>query len=179
MTSLWQLKRFEARIPLFKSLDCPLALAAAGMNQRFTRYPPVINHNLGWCNYINGEFCDVITIHVHLQRGFNYTDGFPSQRASNVERFSMSRRNHAGRTERSCPSIFSPSAMWMKKAATSRILPPFSPSAFPAATYSPRSQQWTLDNAHRPTKSVMKMMNWVSTGRDESNHSTRTATQML
>ena len=50
MTSLWQLKRFEARIPLFKSLDCPLALAAAGMNQRFTRYPPVINHNLGWCN---------------------------------------------------------------------------------------------------------------------------------
>ena len=51
MTSLWQLKRFEARIYLFKSLDCPLALAAAGMNQRFTRYPPVINHNLGWCNY--------------------------------------------------------------------------------------------------------------------------------
>ena len=50
MTSLWQLKRFEARIPLFKSLDCPLALAAAGMNQHFTRYPPVINHNLGWCN---------------------------------------------------------------------------------------------------------------------------------
>ena len=50
MTSLWQLKRFEARISLFKSLDCPLALAAAGMNQRFTRYPPVINHNLGWCN---------------------------------------------------------------------------------------------------------------------------------
>ena len=30
--------------------DCPLALATAGMNQRFTRYPPVINHNLGWCN---------------------------------------------------------------------------------------------------------------------------------
>ena len=51
MTLLWQLKRFEARIPLFKSLDCPLALAAAGMNQRFTRYPPVINHNLGWCNW--------------------------------------------------------------------------------------------------------------------------------
>ena len=51
MTSLWLLKRFEARIALFKSLDCPLALAAAGMNQRFTRYPPVINHNLGWCNY--------------------------------------------------------------------------------------------------------------------------------
>ena len=51
MTSLWQFKRFEARIPLFKSLDCPLALAAAGMDQRFTRYPPVINHNLGWCNY--------------------------------------------------------------------------------------------------------------------------------
>ena len=51
MTSLWQLKRFEARIPLFKSLDCPLALAAAGMNQRFTRFPPVINHNLGWCNW--------------------------------------------------------------------------------------------------------------------------------
>ena len=50
MTSLWQLKRFEARISLFKSLDCPLALAAAGMKQRFTRYPPVINHNLGWCN---------------------------------------------------------------------------------------------------------------------------------
>ena len=50
MTSLWQLKRFEARISLFKSLDCPLALAAAVMNQRFTRYPPVINHNLGWCN---------------------------------------------------------------------------------------------------------------------------------
>ena len=52
MTSLRQLKRFEARIPLFKSLYCPLALAAAGMNQRFTRYPPVINHNLGWCNYM-------------------------------------------------------------------------------------------------------------------------------
>ena len=51
MTSLWQLKRFEARISLFKSLDCPLALAAAGMNQRFTRYPPVINYNLGWCNW--------------------------------------------------------------------------------------------------------------------------------
>ena len=51
MTSLWQLKRFEARISLFKSLVCPLALAAAGMNQRFTRYPPVINHNLGWCNW--------------------------------------------------------------------------------------------------------------------------------
>ena len=50
MTSLWQLKRFGARISLFKSLDCPLALAAAGMNQRFTRYPPVINYNLGWCN---------------------------------------------------------------------------------------------------------------------------------
>ena len=50
MTSLWQLKRFEARISLFKSLDCPFALAAAGMNQHFTRYPPVINHNLGWCN---------------------------------------------------------------------------------------------------------------------------------
>ena len=53
MTSLWQLKRFEARIPLFKSLDCPLALAAAGMNQHFIRYPPVINHNLGWCNLFN------------------------------------------------------------------------------------------------------------------------------
>ena len=52
MTSLWQLKRFEARISLYKSLDCPLALAAAGMNQRFTRYPPVINYNLGWCNWI-------------------------------------------------------------------------------------------------------------------------------
>ena len=50
MTSLRQLKRFEARISLFKSLDCPLALAAAGRNQRFTRYPPVINDNLGWCN---------------------------------------------------------------------------------------------------------------------------------
>ena len=50
MTSLQQLKRFEARISLFKSLDCPLALAAAGRNQRFTRYPPVINHNQGWCN---------------------------------------------------------------------------------------------------------------------------------
>ena len=50
MTSLRQLKIFEARISLFKSLDCPLALAAAGMNQRFTRYPPVINHNLGRCN---------------------------------------------------------------------------------------------------------------------------------
>ena len=48
---LLQFKRFEARISLFKSLDCPLALAVAGMNQRFTRYPPVINHNLGWCNY--------------------------------------------------------------------------------------------------------------------------------
>ena len=54
MTSLWQLKRFEARISLFKSLDCPLALAAAVMNQRFTRYPPVINHNLGWCNW---DYC--------------------------------------------------------------------------------------------------------------------------
>ena len=32
MTSLRQLKIFEARIYLFKSLDCPLALAAAGMN---------------------------------------------------------------------------------------------------------------------------------------------------
>ena len=32
MASLLQLKRFEARISLFKSLDCPLALAAAGMN---------------------------------------------------------------------------------------------------------------------------------------------------
>ena len=32
MTSLRQSKRFEARISLFKSLDCPLALAAAGMN---------------------------------------------------------------------------------------------------------------------------------------------------
>ena len=50
MTSLQQLKRFEARISLFKSLDCPLALAAAGRNQRFTRYPPMINHNQGWCN---------------------------------------------------------------------------------------------------------------------------------
>ena len=50
MTSLQQLKRFEARISLFKSLDCPLALAAAGRNQRFTRYPPVINYNQGWCN---------------------------------------------------------------------------------------------------------------------------------
>ena len=51
MTSLRQLKRFEARISLSKSLDCPLALAAAGRNQRYTMYPPVINHNLGWCNY--------------------------------------------------------------------------------------------------------------------------------
>ena len=51
MTSLQQLKRFEARISLFKSLDCPLALAAAGRNQRFTRYPPVINHNQCWCNW--------------------------------------------------------------------------------------------------------------------------------
>ena len=50
MTSLQQSKGFEARISLFKSLDCPLALAAAGRNQRFTRYPPVINHNQGWCN---------------------------------------------------------------------------------------------------------------------------------
>ena len=56
MTSLWQLKRFEARMSLFKSLDCPLALAAAGMNQRFTRYPPVINHNLGWCNFLRPAF---------------------------------------------------------------------------------------------------------------------------
>ena len=53
MTSLWQLKRFKARISLFKSFDCPLALAAASMNQRFTWYPPVINHNLGWCNYLS------------------------------------------------------------------------------------------------------------------------------
>ena len=51
MTSLHQFKRFEARISLFKSLDCPLALAAAGRNQRFTRYLPVINHNQGWCNW--------------------------------------------------------------------------------------------------------------------------------
>ena len=58
MTSLWQLKRFEARISLFKSLDCPFALAAAGMNQRFTRYPPVINHNLGWCNYFIPQLQD-------------------------------------------------------------------------------------------------------------------------
>ena len=50
MTSLWQFKGFEARISLYKSLDCPLVLAAVGRNQRFTRYPPVINHNLGWCN---------------------------------------------------------------------------------------------------------------------------------
>ena len=50
VTSLQQLKRFEARISLFKSLDCPLALAAAGRNQRFTRYPPVINHNQGYTN---------------------------------------------------------------------------------------------------------------------------------
>ena len=61
MASLRQLKRFEARISLFKSLDCPLALAAAGRNQRFTRYPPVINHNLGWCNYIHKESWNVIT----------------------------------------------------------------------------------------------------------------------
>ena len=52
MTSLRQLKRFETRISLSKSLDCPLAPAAAGRNQRYTRYPPVINHNLGWCNFI-------------------------------------------------------------------------------------------------------------------------------
>ena len=32
MTSLRQLKRFEARISLFKSLDSPLTLAAVGMN---------------------------------------------------------------------------------------------------------------------------------------------------
>ena len=32
MTSLRQLKRFEARNSLLKSLDSPLALAAAGMN---------------------------------------------------------------------------------------------------------------------------------------------------
>ena len=51
MISLWQFKRFEARISLFKSLNCPLALAALGRNQRFTRYPPVINHHLVWCNY--------------------------------------------------------------------------------------------------------------------------------
>ena len=69
MTSLWQFKRFEARISLFKSLDCPLTLAAAGKNQRFTRYPPVINHNRGWCNYT----CHLLlhltssqTIHVYL-----------------------------------------------------------------------------------------------------------------
>ena len=47
LTSLPQLKIYEARMSLFKSLDCPLALAAAGMNKRFTRYPPVILHNLG------------------------------------------------------------------------------------------------------------------------------------
>ena len=52
MTSLRQLNRFEARISLFKSLECPLALVAAGRNQRFTRYPPEINHNLGWCNLV-------------------------------------------------------------------------------------------------------------------------------
>ena len=44
MTSSRQLTRFEARISLIKSLDCPLALAAAGTNQRFTKYPQVINH---------------------------------------------------------------------------------------------------------------------------------------
>ena len=44
MTSLQQLKKFEARTSLFKSLDCPLALAAVGRNQHFTRYPPVKNH---------------------------------------------------------------------------------------------------------------------------------------
>ena len=53
MTSLQQLKRFEARISLFKSLDCPLALAAAGRNQRFTRYPPVINPGLGSIQFRN------------------------------------------------------------------------------------------------------------------------------
>ena len=63
MTSLWQLKRFEARISLFKSLDCPLALAAAGMNQRFTRYPPVINYYLGWCNWLQ-------ILLTNLERGF-------------------------------------------------------------------------------------------------------------
>ena len=65
MTSLRQSKRFEARISLSKSLDCPLALAAAGRNQRFTRYPPVINHNLGWCNYIPHRTMIVITYPCH------------------------------------------------------------------------------------------------------------------
>ena len=32
MTSLQKLNRFEVRISLFKSFDCPLALAAASMN---------------------------------------------------------------------------------------------------------------------------------------------------
>ena len=63
MTSLRQLKRFEARISLFKSLDCPLSLAAAGRNQRFTRYPPVINHNLGWC------YCGPVTLYNTVDLG--------------------------------------------------------------------------------------------------------------
>ena len=67
MTSLQQLKRFEARISLFKSLDCPLALAAAGRDQRFTRYPPVINHNQGWCNCLGLE---VLTGQVRLWSTF-------------------------------------------------------------------------------------------------------------
>ena len=73
MTSLQQLNIFEARISLFKSLDCPLALAAAGRNQRFTRYPPVINHNQGGCNcyqYVSpmGKLLQTVSgPHFHLR----------------------------------------------------------------------------------------------------------------
>ena len=66
MISLQQLKRFEAIISLFKSLDCPLALAAAGRNQRFTRYPPVINHNQGWCNCLPDDKKIITTANVNV-----------------------------------------------------------------------------------------------------------------
>ena len=79
MTSLWQLKRFEARIPLFKSFDCPLALAAAGMNQRFTRYPPVINHNLGWCNYSLDTFDKWSTFGWVFSASVHYNDWIRSR----------------------------------------------------------------------------------------------------
>ena len=72
MTYLQQLKRFEVRISLFKSLDCPLALAAAGRNQRFTRYPPVINHNQGWCNWKTSGCNWPLQVHPRCKNGVVY-----------------------------------------------------------------------------------------------------------
>ena len=34
----------------------------AFMNQRFTSYPPVINHNLGWCNYDLDICCHIASL---------------------------------------------------------------------------------------------------------------------